>query len=175
VKCVRWLAIGLLLVVSGCGVLSKEVRREATPLRGFAELREDPQRFRGGIVILGGEIIEARNRADGTTLLVLERPLGMDESPKIDAASGGRFMVRFAEYLDPFLFGPGRSVTVAGKVLGEQTEAVGEAPYRYVLLEGVEIHLWKEPTYAPYPFWHPYDPWYPWWYDSRFGRRPWWW
>jgi len=165
----------MLLVLAGCGVLSREVRREAVPLSGFGELREDPSRFQGEVVILGGEIIEVRNRAADTILVILERPLGWGERPKTDVRSGGRFMVRFAEYLDPVPFAPRRRVTVAGKVTGETTEAVGEAPYRYVVLEGTEIHLWEEPSYLPYPYWYPYDPWYPWWYDPRYGRRPWWW
>jgi len=175
-KPLRCLALGLVvLALAGCGVISREVRREAVPLRNFAELREDPQRFFGEVVILGGEIIEVRNRPDETTLLVLERPLGQGQRPRTDASSGGRFMVRFSGYLDPVLFAAGRSVTVAGKVQGDQTEAVGEAPYRYVVLEGVEIHLWEKPSSPPYPSWYPYDPWYPWWYDPRFGHRPWWW
>lgn len=168
-------AIGIFWLLAGCGVLSREVRREAVSLPGFAALRENPVPFEGKVVILGGEIIEVRNRAEDTTLLVLERPLGLGERPKTDAPSGGRFMVRFAEYLDPVLFSAGRNITVAGKVAGERTENVGEAPYRYVLLEGQEIHIWQEPSYAPYPSWYPYDPWYPWWYDPRYGRRPWWW
>jgi len=171
-----WWAAAFAFVVAGCGVLSPEVRRDAVRLERYQDLREEPQRFQEEVVILGGELIEVRNRAEGTTLLVLERPLGMGERPKADGASGGRFMVRFADYLDPVLFAPGRNVTVAGVVQGERIEPVGEAPYRYVLLEGKEIHLWKEPAaQPPYPYWYPYEPWYPWWYDPRHGRRPWWW
>ncbi len=162
-------------LAAGCAVISAPVRREAVPLESFSALREAPERFPGATVILGGELIETRNRPDGTVLLVLERPLGLDQRPKAEAASGGRFMVRFPQYLDPVLFAPGRRITLAGKVLGAESEAVGEAPYRYVLLDGLEIHLWREPAYAPYPYWGHYDPWYPGWYDPRYGRRPWWW
>jgi len=169
------LVAGMLGAAAGCAVISSPVRREAVPLESFSALRESPEGFSSETVLLGGELIETRNRPDGTVLLVLERPLGLAQRPKADAASGGRFMVRFAQYLDPVLFAPGRSITVAGKVLGTENEAVGEAPYRYVLLDGLEIHLWKEPSYAPHPYWGFYEPWYPWWYDSRHGRRPWWW
>ncbi|MBE0616849.1 MAG: Slp/YeaY family lipoprotein [Proteobacteria bacterium] len=166
---------GAAALAAGCAVISSPVRHEALPLESFSALREAPEGFSGGTVILGGELIETRNQADGTVLLVLERPLGLGERPETDGASGGRFMVHFAEYLDPVLFAPSRLVTVAGKVRGTETEAVGEAPYRYVLLEGVEIHLWKEPAWLPNSYWGPYDPWYPWWYDPRYGQRPWWW
>lgn len=164
-----------LAVSAGCAVISAPVRREAVKVERFADLRERPEALVGQTVILGGEVIETRNRPDGTVLLVLQRPLGFDQRPRTDAPSGGRFRVQFADYLDPVLFAPGRRVTLAGKVLGTETEPVGEAPYRYVVLEGVEIHLWREPTYTPHPYWGPYEPWYPWWYDPRYGRRPWWW
>ncbi|MDW7710580.1 MAG: Slp family lipoprotein [Deferrisomatales bacterium] len=170
----RWSLLLLAAVaVEGCAVVSAPVRREAVPVGPFEEFRQRPETLLNRTVILGGEIIETRNLADGTVILVLHRPLGLGQSPRAEAPSGGRFLVRFAEYLDPVLFAPGRSVTVAGRVLGAETELVGEAPYRYVTLEGREIHLWKEPTTPPPPYWWPHDPWYPWWNDPRYGRRPW--
>lgn len=154
------------------GVVSKGVRNEAVHYDSFGQLRESASRYRGETVVLGGELIETRNKPDHTVFLVLERPLGAGERPKSGALTGGRFMVRVGEYLDPVLFAPGRLVTVAGVVAGEETELIGEAPYRYLLLDGREVHLWKEPASPPWP---PHDPWYPYWYDPYWGRRPWWW
>jgi len=117
------------MALSGCaGVISKEVRSEAEPLASFAELRDAPERFQGKTVILGGEIIETRNRADATTLVVLEKPLDSSDRPKDTDASGGRFLARFSEYLDPVVFGEGRKITIAGAVVGVETENVGRAP-----------------------------------------------
>ena len=45
-----------------------------------------------------GEIIETRNEANATTVLILERPLGYDRRPYTQKASAGRFMIRFNEY-----------------------------------------------------------------------------
>ena len=139
----RWGALGIcavLLAVGGCGgVLSKETRESSTPLDSFAELRSDLKSFQGRTVILGGEVIETRNKPDSTTLLILEKPLGSAQRPTAEDVSGGRFMVRFGRYRDPVLLSPGRRVTVAGKVLGLETEPVGQAPYEYVLLEALEI------------------------------------
>ena len=178
---VALLALGsLAILVSGCaGVISRQVREEATPLRSFAELRSDPQAFLGKVVILGGDIVETDNRPDGTTIIVLQKPLGRDERPRIQDASGGRFIVRFSEYLDPAVFAPHRRVTVAGVVEGTEERPVGEAPYRYVVLQGKEIHLLREPEPRPYlygPFspYYWYGPPYPYWYDPFWGRRPWW-
>jgi outer membrane lipoprotein len=168
--------LALCLVLWGChGVISRDVEEEASPLKSLKQLREQFDGYVGKTVILGGEVIETRNSPDGTVVLVLEKALGLGQKPKTDDVSGGRFMVRFADYLDPVVFAPGRRVTVAGKVDRLETEPVGEAPYVYVVIEGSEIHIWKDPVYPFYAPWNIYEPWYPWWYDPRWGRRPWWW
>lgn len=169
----------LLVALVGCGVISKEIRQEAVPLDDFSELRLHPEAYIGETVILGGQVIETRNRPEGTTLVVLERPLGLGERPVQANASGGRFLVRFPEFLDPVVFAAGRKVTVAGVVTGTVTEKIGDAEVSCVLLDGREVHLWKEseppyypiPWYSPYPTWYPY--WYPYWYDPYWGSRPW--
>jgi outer membrane lipoprotein len=140
------------------------------PLRDYEELRAAPERFRGQTVILGGEVIETRNRANETVLVVLEKPLQYGDRPRSTDASGGRFLARFSRYLDPVVFEKGRKVTIAGVVLGTETERVGEAPYTYVVLEGREVHLWRDPEPTRY---YPYDPWWPWWHDPFWGRRSW--
>ncbi len=168
-----FLAAALLAISSGCGgVISKQLREEAVPFESFRELRETPERYRGKTVILGGEIIETRNKADGTTLAILEKPLERGEKPKSSDETGGRFLVRFPQYLDPVLFAAGRKVTVAGTVVGVEEERIGERPYPYVVLNGREVHLWQKTVTAP-PTGYPYDPWYPWWYEPHWGRRPW--
>ena len=170
------LQAALWMLVWGCtGVISREVRNEAVPVASLGQLREEAQAYSGKTVILGGEIIEIRNRPDDTTLLVLEKSLGWREEPKTEDVSGGRFIVRFADYLDPVLFAPGRRVTAAGTVVGLENEPVGEAPYDYVVLEGTEIHLWARTGVQPDFPRRAHDPWYPWWYDPYWGRRPGWW
>ena len=166
---VRLCLLGILLV-SGCATaLSPEVRREATPIQGYAQVRESPETYRGKTLILGGEILEPRNRAEATVFAVLERPLDAFRRPREVDQTGGRFLVRFDRYLDPAVFAPGRQVTVAGVVTGTEAERVGEASYTYVSLEGLEVHLWP-----PRQEWVD-DPWYryPWWYHPGLGHRPW--
>lgn len=155
--------VGALLCLSlaACsGGMSPQLRREAQPIAGFSELRSKVGEWTGDTVILGGEIIEVRNESmAATTLLVLERPLGMDRRPNPSNESGGRFMVHFDRYLDPEVFRKGLDVTVGGIVEGTATEPVGQAPYQYVVLRGREIYVWKTydraydyPLYYYYPY-----------------------
>ncbi|MBI5015605.1 MAG: Slp family lipoprotein [Deltaproteobacteria bacterium] len=180
-KTLPLLAVGipLGLALSGCAsVISQELRAQAVPLRGLFEVQTHPDAFLGKTVILGGEIIETRNRPDGTTLLVLDKPLGVRDAPETGDQSDGRFMVEVTRYLDPVLFAEGRAVTVAGMVAGTKTEPVGQAPYAYVVLHGQEVYLWRRvvsATYPPYPYYgSPF--WYdPFWYDPFWGPGPGWW
>jgi outer membrane lipoprotein len=155
--------------------MSRQVIREAYPLESFSELRQHADEYAGETVILGGEIIETRNEANATTVLILERPLGYDRRPYTQKASGGRFMIRFNEYLEPMVFEPGRRVTVAGRVRGTEIEQIGEAPYQYVFLEGREVRVWKDyETYDYYPY-YPYYPAYDFYiYRRRFRRHKHW-
>jgi outer membrane lipoprotein len=141
-------------------VISKNLRRQAEPIRGFEEVRDNPGVFKGKTVILGGEIVETRVAPDRTTLVVLERRLDAWEEPKGDDPSDGRFMVRASHFLDPIVYAPGRKVTVAGTVVGVETEPVGQAPYRYVVLQGEQVYLWpvREYAYRPYPYDPFFDP-----------------
>ena len=161
--------------LAGCvRAISKEVRREAVTVENFGQVRQATDAFKGKTVILGGDILETRNRPEGTTVVVLEKSLDWTLRPRLLDVTGGRFMVRFGEYLDPAIFSKGRQITVAGRVVGSETEKVGEVPYNYVILEGRESYLWRE-SYESTPPWYDRTSVYPYpaWYDPYWGRRPW--
>ncbi len=74
-------------------------------------------------MIWGREIVETINLKDGTTLIVvLQRPLDWLEEPKIQR-SEGRFIILVGGYVDPYVFGRGRRITVAGEILGKKSHA----------------------------------------------------
>ncbi len=170
-KVVKGSMLLALLALAGCAsVISKELRAQAVPIRGLSEVRENPDVFKGKTVVLGGTIIETRNTPEGTTLLVLDRPLGNRDEPTLGEGSDGRFMAEVPRYLDPVLFALGSAVTVAGAVTGVRSEPVGQAPYTYVVIQAQEVHLWSRDRYPPYPYY--YDPF---WYDPFWGPGPWRW
>ncbi|MGD9330907.1 MAG: Slp family lipoprotein [Desulfobacterales bacterium] len=151
----------------GCRVISGAMMDEALRDVHFSQLTQDPSAFRGQTVILGGHVIEVRNEAQETLMLILQTPLGFGQQPLPPDRSGGRFMVRHEGFLDPEVFAKGRTITVAGQVTGVTREAIDHDPYDYVILTAREIYLWEryEDLY-PYGYRSPfYDPWY--------DRRPW--
>ena len=159
---------GLLLLIltlfSGCAPISKELRAQADRALTFQQVFQNPEAYKGKIVIWGGEIIETINQKDGTTLIVvLQRPLDWMEEPKIQR-SEGRFIILVEGYVDPYVFRKGRRITVAGEILGRKAMRLGELEYPYPLFLSKQIYLWGERYYYPHP-----APYYPW------GYYPYWW
>jgi outer membrane lipoprotein len=156
-----WILLSCLTLVGmGCThVISAPMRQQAQPLVGFAELRTNPEAFKGRTLILGGEILQTNNLREGTRLEILQRPLTDSETPKLTDTTGGRFMAFCKEYLDPAVYAPQRRITVAGQVLGSYAGKVGEVDYTYPLISCEETHLFPTAAaelrrYAVYPWWH---------------------
>jgi outer membrane lipoprotein len=165
-KTLVYLMCSGLLILFGCGgpVISTEIRREVTPIKGFAEVRQNPDKYKNSTIIIGGEIIGTINHEnETTTLLVLDRPLDDNERPEKWENSDGRFMVHATQFLDPEIYTKGKEVTVAGIVTGVEIAPVGKTNYRYVVLTARQIYLWPRRyppySYPSYPLWTP--EWYP--------------
>jgi len=171
-----FLLLFLTVLLSGCAhVISKDLRDKADRTITFKQVLQDPNAYVDKFTLWGGEIVQAINQKDGSTLVeVFHRPLGWRGEPKLTQSSDGRFLALAEKYLDPYLFRKGRKVTVAGKILGAKTRPLGEMDYRYPLLSGEQIYLWEEyyyPAYYPYTSYYPsyYDPWWgPYWWRFNF-------
>ena len=152
-----------LLGLLGCTVISQSMMAQADKAVTFSQLKADADHYKGQTVILGGHIIEVRNQARETVILVLETPLGSGQEPRPPDQSQGRFMLRCEGFLDPEVYAKGRMITVAGRVLEPTREAIGDEPYVYPTLEAREIYLWErhEDRYRYPPPYRPlyYDPW----------------
>jgi outer membrane lipoprotein len=164
-----FLAPAVALCFLGCThAISPQVRALAREDISLSQVALDPESFRGQMVIWGGVIVETENRTEGTTLTIMETPLGFEGIPEDLELSRGRFLARTQAFLDPAIYAPGRKVTLAGTIMGKEVRPVGEVPYTYPVVSIVEIHLWKEAPRVlapPYP-WYWGDPYWPW---------GWWW
>jgi outer membrane lipoprotein len=151
---------------------SKDLRRQVDSSLTFREVFQNPNAYQGKMVIWGGDIVKTINQKDGTTLVeVFQLPLTRRGEPNETYPSEGRFLILAEKYLDPYLFRRGKKITVAGEILGERTIALGEMDYRYPLVSGKQIYLWREYYYYPAPYYYPYYPYYyydPWW-DYPYG------
>lgn len=174
-KCSRFpfnaslLLFGLLplILFLGCAPISRELRAQADQKLSFQQVSQNPEAYKGKIVIWGGEIVETSNQKDGTTLIViLQRRLDWTEEPTFKP-SEGRFIILVEGYVDPYVFRRGGRITVAGEIQGKKVMRLGELEYPYPLLLSKQVYLWGDYYYSPYPY-----PYYSWGYYGYYG--PWW-
>jgi outer membrane lipoprotein len=141
----RLLAIGAIILLAGCAhVISKGVLKEVDTSATFARVAKSPDTYKGKTVLFGGDIIETKNLADKTVIVVLQRPLGRRGQPGAGDVSEGRFIIQAPGFLDPAIYSPGRKITVAGMVAGKEERLLGEIEYTYPIIEKRELYLWPE-------------------------------
>ncbi len=131
------------LVLSGCAkVISDPLVRQSVPKVEFADLLDDPEKFKGRTVIYGGTIINVSAEGSRNLLEVLQRPLDYYYEPEINDQSQGRFLVTVDQFLDPDIYKKNRRITIAGEVKGSETGRIGDSSYQYPVLIQKEDHLW---------------------------------
>jgi outer membrane lipoprotein len=144
-KWITWLSIALCGLGSACTLpISKASLKSVDPEISFQAVRVDPEKYRGKVILVGGEILLAEVRPGESWLEVLERPLDRWQRPKETDESAGRFWVKFEGFLDPALYDQGKKITVLGEVEGERILPIGEVKYRYPVLRAKEHHLWRK-------------------------------
>jgi outer membrane lipoprotein len=155
-----------ILICTGCAhVISDESMRLVDQSISFAMLRENPDKYIGRYVLLGGSVASLRNDKHGSRIEIVQFELNIDDSPDPWSHSGGRFLAETPTFIDPYVFKSNRLVTVVGEVKGHKTLPLGEIDYDYPVLAIREIHYWKmrDVAYYPYPYYYPPYPYYYWW------------
>jgi len=97
----------------------------------------------GQRVLWGGTILDTQNLAEFTQIEVLAFPLHSSQRPIRGKKTPGRFLVRHKGFLEPTVFNAGKSITVLGEVGGIEEGQVGEANYRYPIVDAKQIQLWS--------------------------------
>jgi outer membrane lipoprotein len=152
----------LFLWIVSCAPFSQEVMQEVKKDIDFSEAIKNPEAFRGESVIWGGVIIETVARPSDTLILVRQTELDFQKQPKDLDRSAGRFIVRYAGFLDPAIYSKDREITVVGTIAGKEDRPVGERLYTYPVVDVRDLRLWEKRMDPPYY----YDPWY-------WGPYPW--
>ena len=169
----------VLVFVSGCSVISKDIRQQVDTSVGFETVLANPAAYVGRMVLFGGYLVSIQNLPEKTTLTVLQTPLGSQDRPETPEKSAGRFVVVSDGFLDPAVYQAGLGITVAGTVIGPETVQIDQVPYPTFGVKPVQMHLWPierggyyngsyyfdnyDPYYYNPAFFYPYyGPFYPW-------------
>ena len=136
------LSIALLILLNGCShVISRTNLEKIDRSVSLEQLMKAPEKYVGKIVLLGGEIVNAVNRKEGTYLEVLQKEVDSYGRPLESDKTRGRFLIIYEGYLDSAIFSRGRPLTVAGEVRGVKKQPLGEIEYKYPLIKALEMHL----------------------------------
>ena len=144
----------------GCAYpISTEVRQQVTEDVTFPMVLQNPDAYKGDIVLWGGEIIETVNLQGGSEIIVLDTPLDYQERPEGARYSRGRFVAKTPKFLDPAIYKKGGKITLAGQIVGKEAKPLGKTEYAYPVVLVKQLHLWRRTHYGPYhPYWGwPYD------------------
>lgn len=141
--------IGLMVLTAACGsAISKESLRQVDPEITFQGLIKDPDRYKGKVILVGGQIVSTTVRESESWIELLQQPLDWRQRPQNTDVSYGRFLVRFQGFLDPAIYAAGKKITVLGEVFGEKVQPINEMEYTYVVLLPREHYLWTPETYG---------------------------
>ncbi len=92
----------------------------------------------------GGVIVTAKNLRDWTDLEILAYPLDSAARPETEKKPLGRFILRQKGYLETVDYAPGRRITAVVDVMEIKEGFVGQAPYRFPVLNAEQLHLWPK-------------------------------
>jgi outer membrane lipoprotein len=130
-----------LLLLTAC---AGEPKRAVLPSPSPNAVAADMSQHKGRPVEWGGVIISVENRRDSTWLELLAYPLDDAHKPRPDARPLGRFLAVHPGYLETADYAPKRWVTVVGRVQELRVGKVGQAPYRFPLVEIDRIDMWRD-------------------------------
>ncbi|MCA9500094.1 MAG: Slp family lipoprotein [Nitrospirales bacterium] len=170
------------LCASGCSTpykstLPPDLAEQINPQLMFPTIKEDPESFKGKLVILGGQVLAAKRLKDSTQLTILQLPLINEQEPTTELTqSQGRFIAKQQQFLDPATVPPGSRITLAGELTGSVQQSLDETIYTYPTLLIKHFKVWPayppgydrygpypQPLFYPYayPYWGAYGPFYP--------------
>lgn len=100
----------------------------------------------GARVTWGGTLVEVRNLERVTEIEVVGLPLDRCGRPRPGERSVGRFIILRAGYLEAASLSPGREITASGRITGTREGSIGDAFYRFPLLEDANPTVWPLPA-----------------------------
>jgi outer membrane lipoprotein len=176
-----------LLLFSCAPVLNREYLREGSREASFQLLRENPEKHKGMLFILGGVIVRTKLTAEGSQIEAIHVPVDGSGYFKESGDSEGRFLAVLAKdgtMLDPEVYHRGRRVTLAAEFVELRQGRIDEMEYEYPVFRIKQIYLWpQERLYYPAPYYYcnpwfypyPYYNWDAWWsypYNYRYYPLP---
>jgi outer membrane lipoprotein len=135
----------------GCSHLPEELsvaeKIELLPFDEVGDMDLVPTNYQA---LWGGVIAKTVNYTDRTQIEVVYFPLNDRGEPDESQESLGRFKVYIGDFVDPYVYRPGRLVTVLGTLGVREKGYVGNYFYDYTVLHALKLHLWEGKNVLPF-------------------------
>lgn len=156
--------IPFLLLIGGCNrqeVIPERLEGQVDRHLRYVQVKENPDTYRGKLMLAGGEVLSATRLQEGTRIEVLQIPLSSDLVPEGDpSTSKGRFvaMDMRKNVMDPIVLEGNKLITVVGEVVGSSTIKIDQVEIQVPKLEVKYITVWDRDRLEPYAgFGYPYS------------------
>ncbi|UYA60298.1 putative lipoprotein YeaY [Pectobacterium sp. F1-1] len=137
------LVAATVLLLSGCVTIPDAIKGTSpTPQDDLVRVMNAPQIYVGQESRFGGRVVSIRNEAHKTRLEIASMPLDSGAKPRLDMPSEGRFIAYVNRFLEPVDF-KDQLVTVVGPIVGTEQGAIGDKPYRYVVIDAQGYKRWN--------------------------------
>lgn len=141
-----------IILFSGCSsqrIVPESMEPLVDRTVSFRDLLASPESYHGRVLVLGGEVLKAKQLRDSTQIELLQLPLEDGEEPSLDRQqSQGRFLASQQEFLDPATVAEGTRVTIVGEVSGAKTDRLDDVKYRYPTLIVKHLYAWPVQSYG---------------------------
>ncbi|KFF62770.1 Slp family lipoprotein [Pectobacterium brasiliense] len=137
------IVVATALLLSGCVTVPDAIKGTSpTPQDDLVRVMNAPQIYVGQESRFGGRVVSIRNEANKTRLEIASMPLDSGAKPLLDMPSEGRFIAYVNRFLEPVDF-KDQLVTVVGPIVGTEQGAIGDKPYRYVVIDAQGYKRWN--------------------------------
>ncbi|WP_373963644.1 Slp/YeaY family lipoprotein [Kosakonia sacchari] len=159
-KVVRRLLAGLAIaVLSGCVSVPDAIKGTSpTPQDDLVRVMSAPSLYVGQEARFGGKVVDIQNQQGKTRLEIAAVPLDSGARPVLGEPSVGRIFADVNGFLDPVDF-RNQLVTVVGLITGTADGKIGNAPYKFMVMQANGYKRWRLTQQLMLPP-QPIDPWY---------------
>lgn len=164
IRCVSamFFVTAVLLTAAGCirqQVIPERLEGEVDRNVRFAEVKDNPDAYRGQLMLAGGKVLSTTPLKDGTRITVLQRPLSSELVPQEDEESLGRFVAMDVDkqVIDPAALEDNAFVTVVGEVMGSDRIKIDAVKDEVPTLRLKHVTVWDQDRLHPsYGYLYPY-------------------
>lgn len=143
----------LAILFTGCSrynVIPDRLEGQVNDTLTFKHVKDNPEAYKGELLVVGGEVLSVDRRQDTTRIEVLQLPLDEEYIPANQRTqTQGRFIAlsKGQDPLDPALLDKGVAISMVGELIGNETIKVGEDEKRVPLFGIKDITIWDQAHY----------------------------